>query len=670
MTMFTLLLGLAAATSVKVSPVQKVIQLLDDLKGKVQADLDRETKLMEEYTTWCDEEQNAKEDAITSSKRTIGDLTATIEDSKGQIATLGSTIEDVTAKISSSEADLAEATALRKKENADFSASEKELVDTVDSLGRAVALIKRNLGLLQNGKASKELSAVAASLSKVVEASWVTSHQKKVLQSLLQSQSQSADTDEDLSLAPQSTAASYSGHSDGIVDTLSDMEEKAESSLSSTRKDEMEAAHAFAMLKQSLEGELKVMKKQLSEATLQKSSTEEALHAAEGELAQTEKTLAADSTYLEELKASCSAKAAEWATRQKDAGAEMAAIAKAKEILAEGVKVFLQTSSKTLVTVHASGSRVRAQAVKVLKGLATKYKTFGLIELSSRAQSDPFGKIRGLIESMIGKLEKEAAEEADQKSFCDEEISESKAKQAKLTGGMDQMGARIAKAEAGQAKLTEDIKLLEEQIAEIDSAQAEATKVRSEEHEDYLKASSDFKDSAEAVAKAVEVLNEYYTSASFVQVSQAPELGGAQTDIGSTITSMLEAAEEDFAKLLAETEAAEAAALNAFEKLSQDNKVSKTTKQGDVKGKTAEVKQIEVALSNYKEDHATLSDELSAVLTYLDKLKPQCETKAMSYAERKARREEEISGLKEALAILSDESFVQVSTSLRGTRRA
>ena len=30
----------------------------------------------------------------------------------------------------------------------------------------------------------------------------------------------------------------------------------------------------------------------------------------------------------------------------------------------------------------------------MLKGLATKYKTFGLIELSSRAQSDPFGKVR------------------------------------------------------------------------------------------------------------------------------------------------------------------------------------------------------------------------------------------------------------------------------------
>ena len=42
---------------------------------------------MEEYTTWCDEEANTKEDAITSSKRTIGDLEATIEDAKASVST-------------------------------------------------------------------------------------------------------------------------------------------------------------------------------------------------------------------------------------------------------------------------------------------------------------------------------------------------------------------------------------------------------------------------------------------------------------------------------------------------------------------------------------------------------------------------------------------------------
>ena len=49
-----------------------------------------------------------------------------------------------------------------------------------------------------------------------------------------------------------------------------------------------------------------------------------------------------DGRYLAELKQSCANKAAEWEQRQKDAAGEMAAIAKAKEILAEGVKVFLQ----------------------------------------------------------------------------------------------------------------------------------------------------------------------------------------------------------------------------------------------------------------------------------------------------------------------------------------
>jgi chromosome segregation ATPase len=431
----------------------------------------------------------------------------------------------------------------------------------------------------------------------------------------------------------------------------------------------MEAAHAFALLKQSLEGEISTMKKQLSEATQQKSATEEDLHAAEGALAETQKTLADDEKYLEELTASCNAKAAEWATRQKDAGAEMAAIAKAKEVLSEGVKVFLQTSSH--MRVGTADSAIRAQAVQVLSKLAKRFRTFFLIELSSRAKSDPFGKVRGLIEGMIAKLEQEAAAEADQKSFCDEEISESKAKQATLTGKLDKTAARIQKGEADKAKLAEDIKILEEEIAAIDAGQAEATKVRQAEHEDYLKASSDFKEAAAAVAKAISVLNDYYSSAAFVQVKQAPELGGAQTDIASTITSMLEGAEEEFTKLLADTEAAESAAATAFEKLSKDNAVGKTSKQGDASGKGAEIKQLEVALSNYKEDHSTLSDEMTAVLNYLDKLKPQCETKVMSFAERKSRREQEIAGLKEALTILSDEAaFVQIKTTLRGARRA
>merc|ERR1719380_523001 len=161
----------------------------------------------------------------------------------------------------------------------------------------------------------------------------------------------------------------------------------------------------------------------------------------------------------------------------------------------------------------------RSQVVSILRKISQKAHSYKLMQLVASAQSDPFGKIDGLIEEMIAKLTKEAAEEADQKSFCDEEISESKSKQADLSGKLDKTTARIAKAEADKAKLQEEIKTLEKEVAEIDAGQAEATKVRQEEHADYLKASKDFKDSAAAVAKAIGVLQDYYSSASFVQVA-------------------------------------------------------------------------------------------------------------------------------------------------------
>merc|ERR1719428_266815 len=256
---------------------------------------------------------------------------------------------------------------------------------------------------------------------------------------------------------------------------------------------------------------------------------------------------------------------------------------------------------------------------------------------------------------MIAKLLKEAQEEATQKAFCDAEMGKSK---------------------TSQAENTEAIKTLEAEVAEIDSAQAEATKLRTTEHEEYLKASKDFKDSAEAVAKAIEVLKNFYEG-SFMQVgsktalkSQQPSFGSAKSDTASTIISVLEMSEEDFTTLLAECEATEDGAAKAYEKLTDENKVSKATKETEVKGKTSENKSMSVQLSHSEEDHASVSSELDAVNAYIDKLRPQCEEKAMSYEEKKAKREAEIAGLKEALSILAGDLALTQTSSLRGIKRA
>merc|ERR1719506_934349 len=249
--------------------------------------------MMEEYSKWCDEEANEKEDAITSHKRTIGDL-----------------------------------------------ASESELVNTVDSLERALVVLKRG-------------------------------------QSFLQARDQD------------------------------DMKDKAEATLSDARKAEMEANHEYEMLKQNLETQIKTMKKRMSEATTQKSGLEDAKASAEEELASTKKTLADDEKYLVDLKQSCSMKAQEWATRQKDAAEELAAIAKAKEVLESGVKVFLEVSSKT----HSKNDEISAKrdrVVSILSKLEDHSYFFTQIKSEARA-GGPFDKVKGLIEDMITRLEKEAA---------------------------------------------------------------------------------------------------------------------------------------------------------------------------------------------------------------------------------------------------------------------
>jgi len=522
-------------------------------------------------------------------------------------------------------------------------------------------------------------------LKNIIDAEWVDVGSRRKLKSFLQATAQAKeDEDDDLSLTqPQAKQVAYESSSGGIVKTVEEMQGKAEDTLSDLRKKEMGDAQNFAMLDQGLKDEISHGEEKLSTATKSKAANEEAKSSAEGKLVETEKSKAADEEYAGTLKTDCEAKASEWEARQKSAAEEMGAIEKAKTILVEGVTAFAQVSSKTRRwnpdddDESDAIAAKREKVVSILKQLGQTHHSFAFAQLASMATSDPFVKIRGLIEDMIAKLLKEAEEEATQKAFCDAEMGKSKTSKDEKTMTLDKLQARIDGASSTIAENTESIKTLEAEVAEIDKAQAEATAIRTKEHEDYLVASKDFKDSAEAVAKAIEVLKNFYEG-SFIQLSaktnlksKQPELGGAKSDIAHTIISVLEMSEEDFTTLLAETEATEDEAAKAYKTLTDENKISKATKETEAKGKASEVKSLTVQLGHSKEDHAATSSELDAVLAYIDKLKPQCEEKAMSYEEKKAKREAEIEGLKEALEILAGDglAFVQTKRNLRQIKK-
>merc|ERR1719482_470187 len=254
--------------------------------------------------------------------------------------------------------------------------------------------------------------------------------------------------------------------------------------------------------------------------------------AAEGDLTETEAAKAADEKYVAQLKKDCEEAAANWAERQESASAEMGAINKAIEILSEGVRVLLlQSGAKSKndnlaqydddddKPAAAADAPARAKLVQKLKDMSHKFGSYALMEMAGSAAMDPFVKIRGLIEDMIGKLLKEAQEEATQKAFCDEEMGKSNKAKAEKTMTLDKLQSRIDKATTRKAELGETVKDLESEIAELDASTAEATKIRTEEHESYLKSSKDYGDAAAATEKAIKVLKDFYDNAALIQTS-------------------------------------------------------------------------------------------------------------------------------------------------------
>merc|ERR1712118_293873 len=119
---------------------------------------------------------------------------------------------------------------------------------------------------------------------------------------------------------------------------------------------------------------------------------------------------------------------------------------------------------------------------------------------------------------------------------------------------------------------------------------------------------------------------------------------GMQSENGGVI-GMLEVIESDFARLEAETTAAEATAQKEYDEFMTDSQVDKAQKTKDIEHKTAKKQDQEQALTEKRADLEGTQKELDAALAYFDKLKPTCVNTGESYEARVARRKEEIESL-------------------------
>lgn len=662
-----LLSGLTASYA---APIDKVISMISELEIKIIGEGEAAHKVYAEFAEWCEDTSKNVMYEIKTGKSDVGSLRATIAKEASNIDAQTAKVEELAGAIATDEADLKASTEIRDKEAADFSVTEKDLVETIDTLERAIGIIEKEM----KGGASmvqlKKAGGVVQALQAMVQAQSLSSADGSKLSALIQSTHTAEDSDMG---APD--PATYENQSGGVLDVLNDLLEKAQGELDTARSKENTDMQNFQMLKQSLTDEVKFANKEMDEAKKSKSESTEGKATADGDLNVASKDMAEDVKELQGLHHNCMTKAEEFEAETKSRGEELKALATAKKIVKEATGTALdQTVEESFLQVSKLSSRVdlaNFEVVRMIRDLAKKDQSAALAQLASRVastvrfggsnQADIFAKVKDLVRDMISKLESEGEADATEKAFCDKELAETNLKKDDKSSEIEKLTAKIESQKSTSAKLKEQVATLQAELAQLTRSQAEMDKIRAEEKAVFENSSSDTEKALEGVKQALKVLSEYYSK----QDKAHSSAGGASTGI----IGLLEVCESDFSKSLTEMTAAEESAVSEHESQTNENAIVKVTKDQDVKYKTKESNGLDKSVSELSSDKSGVETELSAVVEYLKQLEGRCVAKAETYGERTERRRAEIAGLKEALQVLENETAFIQKRSLRSVRR-
>merc|ERR1719420_440859 len=192
-----------------------------------------------------------------------------------------------------------------------------------------------------------------------------------------------------------------------------------------------------------------------------------------------------------------------------------------------------------------------------------------------------------MIEGLISKLVREAAEEADHKAWCDKELHSNKMSRDRKASEVSRLTAMQEKLTAEIQQLANELAELEKELADSSASLKEATEQRAKEKAKNEEAISDAKEAIVAVRQALSVLQSFYAKAAQAtalvqdqhQARQSPAddapasfttpykgMGGSSKGV----LGMLEVILADFSRLQAETSSSEAEAADQFEKFSTE----------------------------------------------------------------------------------------------------
>merc|ERR1719191_190928 len=130
------------ATSAEVTPVEKVIIMMEDMQTAVVTEGKAEAKTYDKFACFCKDMTNEKTDAIKAGQDAVETLTADIEELQAKRQELDEQIAEFLKKIAEVEKQMAEAQAERAKTLAVYEVNAADMEGALKALHAAIGALK------------------------------------------------------------------------------------------------------------------------------------------------------------------------------------------------------------------------------------------------------------------------------------------------------------------------------------------------------------------------------------------------------------------------------------------------------------------------------------------------------------------------------------------------
>merc|ERR1719356_1766819 len=151
----------------------------------------------------------------------------------------------------------------------------------------------------------------------------------------------------------------------------------------------------------------------------------------------------------------------------------------------------------------------------LLRTSGDKLKSTLLTSLASKisGSADPFVKIKKLIQELIERLLQEAANESNQKGWCDKATADAVQKRTYAAEAIAKLNGEMAELEALRDKLAEEIGILGEEIAKLIADRDAAEKARAAEKAENKATVIEAEEGLKAISEAIDIMKKWYLTA-------------------------------------------------------------------------------------------------------------------------------------------------------------